>query len=651
MQLDVPLSDPPSWRDELRITLLWPKRRWSADSTLDLLSTGGDFDGWLHDTRRYDGRHQAAWLSAIADFMWSVRQIGPHLRSALGAELSQVVATAESLRRSIEGDQPTALRKQLPSRLPADRAVYVSFKNRWSEPAVRDAAWQDLQDACRDEATSYDVLALRRDLFWHLVRTADYDVERMSTLLAGVLSDFEFYVLDARRWLGDMPDDQYLASGPMEKLAGLTEEQRRTLCRRILARQPVYARRVVWIAFDRVGRGTGVHELGAVSFWENPLVCAALQGDVPRWDRIPAEFRAAGVKLSPTDLPASQDVIWARVDLGPGAFADPVSLATEQAESVVALAGFHSGELRWRRLDGYLDFVDDRLYGMSMFGAPDRLDDMVVPTYTEFMVAELDRLGPRLSEHLPLSNPDLTEVVKAVRWWQQARTQTSLAALLLDVRVLELVASRVGTSWEKYLTRHLRVAWVRRSVITALKQVVREAVYADERLSSKTDRQRVEMHRAAVVSFVPGGFTIDPSSCLEALPELASVFPGHTPLGRRLRTLNTQLSSINGLTAWCYELTCEWARLSERLKRLRNALAHGGPVQGDAVASASQFAQNLAAWSLSRALEDILEGETIPSGHDEHKQQEDAWWDALSTAPSVSTALFPSEHSAALLPG
>jgi len=647
MQLDVPLSDPPSWRDELRITLLWPKRRWSADSTLDLLSAGGEFDGWLHDRRQYDGRHQAAWLSVIADFMWSVKGIGPHLRGALGAELSQVVATAESLRRSIEGDKPAALRKQLPSRLPTDRRIYVSFKSRWSEPAVRDAAWQDFEDACRDEATSYDVLAMRRDLFWHLVRTADYDVERMSTLLAGVLSDFEFYVANARRWLGDVPDDQYMAPGPMETPAGLTEEQRRTLCRRILTRQPVYAHRVVWIAFDRAGRGTGVRELGAVSFWENPLVCAALQGNGPPWDSIPAELRAAGVKLSPADLPASQDIIWARVDLGPGAFADPVSLAAEQAESVVALAGFHVGELRWRRLDGYLDFIDDRLYSMSTFGAPDRLDDMVVPTYTEFMMAELDRLAPRLSEHLPLSNPDLTEVVKAVRWWQQARTQTPLAALLLDVRVLELVASCVGTTWEKYLTPHLRITWVRHSIITALTQVVRDTVYAHERLSSSTGRQRLEMHRAAIVSFVPGGFTIHPRKCLETLPELAALFPGHTRLGRRLRTLNTQLSSITGLNAWCYELTCEWARLLERLKRLRNALAHGGPFQDDGVASTSQFAQNLATWSLSRALEGILEGKTIPAGHHEHALQEDAWWIALSTAPSVSEALFPPRPSAA----
>jgi hypothetical protein len=35
------------------------------------------------------------------------------------------------------------------------------------------------------------------------------------------------------------------------------------------------------------------------------------------------------------------------------------------------------------------------------------------------------------------------------------------------------------------------------------------------------------------------------------------------------------------------ELTCEWTRFSERLKRLRNALAHGGPPQDEGGPGAS----------------------------------------------------------------
>jgi hypothetical protein len=150
----------------------------------------------------------------------------------------------------------------------------------------------------------------------------------------------------------------------------------------------------------------------------------------------------------------------------------------------------------------------------------------------------------------------------------------------------------------------------------------------------------VESHRAAVMSFVEGGFTIDPRKCLEALPELAALFPVHTQLGRQLRTLDTHLSSLTRLNAWCEELADEWKRLDQRLQRLRNAISHGGPFQDEGVASTSRLGKRLAAWSLSLALEGILEDKTIATTHDEHVQREVLWWNNRRAASTVSEAIF-----------
>src|SRR5260370_15339798 len=105
---------------------------------------------------------------------------------------------------------------------------------------------------------------------------------------------------------------------------------------------------------------------------------------------------------------------------------------------------------------------------------------MVRRDSARFMAAELDRLAPQLSTHLPISNPDLTEIVQAVRWWQQARTQTPLAALLLDVRVIELIASRVGLAWKSYLETYLRTTWVRLSIVNGLTGALPDAVQRSE---------------------------------------------------------------------------------------------------------------------------------------------------------------------------
>jgi len=611
---------------------------------LDLLSASFEFDGWLHDKRQYEGRHRQGWLSAITDFTNSALQVGPGLKAALNPELSRVLDVANGLRADIQSKGPAVLKTVLPGRLPADLAAYAAFKAIWTEPAVRGAAWKDFVEACRDEAVSYDGIALRRDLFWRLMRTAGYDSQRLGQLLSGVLADINWYVTDAQLWLGDITDEQFAQPRPIDQAAGLTERRRLALCHRMVTQHPKPAHRVIWLAFDRAGPGTSYHELGAVTLWHSELLQAVLkEGRNPSWEsRIPRELLPAQVTVVPPDLPCSRDITLARVDLGQGAFTDPVRIAAEQAESVVALAGFHADELRWRRLDGYLDFTDGRPYKFGSFGAPDRLDDMVPPMHTQFMAAELDRLSPQLTRHLPMADPGLTEVVQAVRWWQQARTQTPLAALLLDVRALEVIASRVGATWERYIDDCLRITWIRLSVHGALTGTVYEAIHQAESLSSEEHRQRLEAHRAAIMSFVRGGFTVNPRNCLGALPELAALFPVHTQLGRQLRTLDTRLISLTSLNAWCEELADEWERLDQRLRRLRNAISHGGPFQDDGVASASLLGKRLAAWSLSLALEGILEGKTIEAAHDEHVRREAAWWSGRHAATSVPEAIFGS---------
>lgn len=137
-----------------------------------------------------------------------------------------------------------------------------------------------------------------------------------------------------------------------------------------------------------------------------------------------------------------------------------------------------------------------------------------------------------------------------MRWWQQARTRTPLAALLLDVRALEVIASRVGTTWETYIGDYLRTTWIRMSIQGELTGTVHAAIHRAESLSSEEHRHRVEAHRAVVMSFMEGGFTIDPQKCLHALPELAAMFPCIPSLaascGHSTRTSSRPLVSAAG---------------------------------------------------------------------------------------------------------
>lgn len=60
----------------------------------------------------------------------------------------------------LRGDDPPPTR-------PAKLAL-TALRGRWGQAAVLKAAWDDLQDACRDPQTDADTVAVRRDLLWQL---------------------------------------------------------------------------------------------------------------------------------------------------------------------------------------------------------------------------------------------------------------------------------------------------------------------------------------------------------------------------------------------------------------------------------------------------------------------------------------------------
>lgn len=143
----------------------------------------------------------------------------------------------------------------------------------------------------RDEATSDQTLALRRDLFWELLRAGDYGPEEMSRLLAAVLSDSEFFITEARLRLGDITEGD-LACPPPDRDAGLTEDRQLALCQRLLTKPPAPGHHVVWVAFDRAGPGNAHLEVGPVSFWSCEWVRAVLEQGGPNVQHIPEELEA-----------------------------------------------------------------------------------------------------------------------------------------------------------------------------------------------------------------------------------------------------------------------------------------------------------------------------------------------------------------------
>lgn len=91
---------------------------------------------------------------------------------------------------------------------------------------------------------------------------------------------------------------------------------------------------------------------------------------------------------------------------------------------------------------------------------------------------------------------------------------------------------------------------------------------------------------------------------------------------------------------WIEDLEREWTACRSRLQRVRNALAHGGPVTDAAVSSIQPFGRQLAAWSLSTAFNGLLDGTGIQSAHDKGRMRALRWRRLIASGANATVALY-----------
>jgi hypothetical protein len=199
------------------------------------------------------------------------------------------------------------------------------------------------------------------------MEAGDHDADWMSDLLPGVLGDSAFYVAQARLWLSGTE----AALSQPDHAAGLPEGERLALCRRILTAQPPEGHYVAWVAFDHAGPGTIHRTVGPISLWDSKWVRAVLEQRDGNLADVPGELQAADGIFRPDLLPGDPDVRLARVNLGPGCWTDPLRVAREQAEAVVALAGFSVGQSYWRPMRGHLVTIGGRQTVRGSIRLPD----------------------------------------------------------------------------------------------------------------------------------------------------------------------------------------------------------------------------------------------------------------------------------------
>lgn len=444
-------------------------------------------------------------------------------------------------------------------------------------PHVVEAAFDDLLVGLGSADSAG--LAVARSQMLSLIEHAGHDRWALSRLQS-VVADDALAVAEVQRAFGDKTRDD---SAQPHEAAGLTLEERVSLVRRYISAPPGEGRCVAWMSYT--GRlHTFVQQLGPVTIfdarWAVPNARTAEGQKFPHRPEMIEVLRGL-----PQDFPRDADVLLVRIDLGRRRRAQAMQHARDVAALVIGAAAILGDGLEWR-LEGHeMLVVDGALNESSMFDPnADRYGTVWDSERTEI---ELSEVGAGLAMAVAGADIVPSSTADAVRSALEAAGADSRSKIVLEARVLEMVAASAGMTADELRAALLRlwpgatVGWeVHRSISAVLHRLKERDVVL------------------AIQQWLRGGaFRIDLGTAAEHLETLRKAV-GEDPNDRWIGDGLALLSDSGRATSRFESADRECRLVAARLRRVRNAIVHGNPVSTPALRSVA----SLSDWLAKRAL-------------------------------------------------
>jgi hypothetical protein len=632
-----------NWLDELIDALKGLDVRWTRATDIGLLDATADFHAWLKDKRVYEGRHKHGWRSVIADFNLATGRVGTNLKGAIRDEINHCLNASSGLTLKLENLSKADFKIYLDASRVAIAGQADSLRVALTSSHARKAAWRDLVDGCKSDEMSRSRLAERRDLFRDIMEASGYDLKRLSLNLIGVLSNEVYGVRSAQIMVNEIDATQVAARPRPGESAGFTPDQQIALCDKLISSSAKAGQHVVWLAFYNAHLvGRLVRNFGSsVTFYDGHVIKAILESDGPAPAEFPSELLGEHGFFSPSTLPSERGTVLARVDLGHDSFSDPVSIAKKQMDAIIALTGLHVGESSWRLMSGYLHVVNGKIRGAGVFRKERDFEAITASPYSDGTDEALAEIESDFAPHFPIQKPELTELVDAARAWKGVSQQEPLSSIILHVRILELVASRVhDKSWQEHMDYFLAKGWVRSELHGAISGVLYRGIFDGPPGLSSDQEQSLRDLQLSIFKSRRSGFEVDIKKGFDALPFLSTIHPIHDGPGREIGEVGKIFASPATISAKRDALIKDWYSIRSRLHRIRNALAHGGPVSARSASTVHDFARKMASWSLQLSLQGELSGKSLRLMHEEYLSESEDWFDSIPHASNAKAALF-----------
>lgn len=618
-------------------------------SVLTLPAATADLLAWVGDQRVFLPMQYDDWQQVIGDYRDSLACSGPKLLAVLAAQVAAIEALLPNLISSSTDSDGTPCRamdgtvrtdlfvvlQQLATTLSSDQAIVAS--------------WRDLVKTCEKRNRQVEEVSFRRDTLWAIAALRRLDSGRFGIFrdVCSVLTDDADAVKQEQ---SRAAGTEYYFGLPDWEPSGLDTWQRLPLCEQILTRPPIKADCIVWLRLAPTHLPQYEVNHGDVTFY-NASYLSSHVGHPELADNftVPPMEVLALPEVPP--LLRQGEVEWE--DDWSMAYARVVLLDTEvheaeaQARTLVETLKVvnHAEPGVWQLKRGCIKFVDGRRSRFS-WGPMDEVAEPYYPQ-NDRLGRDIERMDRRFSNLTAKSVHALQDAIDLTAALKAASNEGPIATVMAAVRAIEHVNSwtTAGSKhWADFANSYFKKAQARVRLVEFIGYFTRNAVerVPDIRPGAPAIPQLEELRAKLSITNSYGHGAFDVRGAADHVSTLKAIYNNNW-LARGLGELETVLASPEAMYARLDEQGRRFERHLRRLKRLRNAAIHGGPVSAASCQSVSTFAYNLGHQVLNEAFAALLTGGDVTSQMDSYRQDHSDRHDRVRTTGDIDALFVVSE--------
>lgn len=584
---------------------------------LTLLTATLELDAWLNDSRQYKKIQYDAWISAIFDFNEAVDTLGAHA----GGEIASILLPLKAELTHLPGSATTTgMTTTAAAHRNTAKALTTKLLKRIRTLKCLEALWLDLVDDCKNVNVSYEDVDWRSSGLWEVARELGYGVGwgGVSGWMSAILVGDNFYIEQVQRELEGKEAGTSLPENRLLSEAEFSMEQRLTLCRRVLRKREKKTNNVVWFVIDNASMSKTVMELGAITFYDSNWLVLNLFDDGPSKSKLPAELLGKHPGLSKYDFTAAKHRVMARVDLRRSYKSQAPNTAKNMLSAVFTMAG--NGGNAWKINGDYHVFTDGMI---SSSGSHKDTSDLYL-AYTDGTAYNLEKLQDDIESVTTKAPFALDSQLQYLSALKSDKDNDPLSSIIVSVRALEQAATWVslGTDkWWQFTKNYLKSQWCRDQLKRELSAVVNKSLYTDMRFggSPKMQGRLQKISHKICSSFHDSGYRVDYYEAMKAARAVSNCYKGLYD-ERELAQIANVFSNTASIDNYLRRVEHSYEMLENRLVRVRNAAAHGGPIVEGVVDSVRFFGHDLAAMAVYKATWSTLENKNLLSAFTKYNQ-------------------------------